>query len=271
MKKKIKLFSTVATLCLTLALMAFGVFSALTVTYKTTGTISYEIADTYVEIETRIYSTSKKFDDADTLKAKAQEFEASNFAALDALTATGIVEGEGESQVTHDFNKVQLKNLEQEEDYVVQASDYVDTYSSVTATEAPEDLEVALTYKTAQGSDKGVYTYFVVTKLTNKSALPLYVTIPTTGEDAYAAPDNNHTYKFADEYKTIATLDDSIYVVFAMSLDDITVAIAGDNFAYPIHIAKDAPTPPEPEGGEETSSLKLDLQEAATTKRKMEF
>ena len=42
MKRKFKLFATVASLCLSVALMAFGVYAATTVTYTVSGTVSFE-------------------------------------------------------------------------------------------------------------------------------------------------------------------------------------------------------------------------------------
>lgn len=44
MKKKVKLFSTIASLCLAVALMAFGVWAAGAVTFKTTSKVTFEAA-----------------------------------------------------------------------------------------------------------------------------------------------------------------------------------------------------------------------------------
>ena len=41
MKRKFKLFATVASLCLSVALMAFGVYAASTVTYTVTGSVTF--------------------------------------------------------------------------------------------------------------------------------------------------------------------------------------------------------------------------------------
>lgn len=241
MKKKIKLFSTIATLCLCLAMMAFGVLSAITVTYKTTGTITYNIEDTYVEIETRVFSTSKKYSTDAELKVQSQNFEQSNFTAINALITTGLVES---ADVSYDFNKVQIKNLDKGEDYVVQDTDYVDTYSSVASIEPPKDLSLNIKYTTAKDDDEGVYTYFVVTKIVNKSSIPLYTFVPTTGDDKYVAPENSYTYK--DEgYNELLTLNAELYVVFAMSLKDVTKPIDEASFVFPISITKDITEVPQ--------------------------
>ena len=234
MKKRIRLFSAIATLCLCFAVFAFGVYSAVTITYKTLGTVSYEIEDTFVEIETRVYSTSYRYHTPDSLKAHATNFENSTFEQLDSLTTTGFLDG----QTTNSFNKVPVKNTNKGDDYEFQDSDYKYTYSSVGATEGPEDLELSLKYKTTKTNNDGIYTFFVISKLTNKSAIPLYVFVPTTGENKYVAPDNSHCYKM-EGYKELTTLDSSIYIVFAMAIDDITVPITESEFVYPVVTTKE--------------------------------
>ena len=51
MKRKFKLFATVASLCLCLALMAFGVYAASSVNYKASGKVSYEVKDLLLDID----------------------------------------------------------------------------------------------------------------------------------------------------------------------------------------------------------------------------
>lgn len=52
MKRKFKLFATVASLCLSVALMAFGVYAASQVTYTVNGTVSYTLKSALVDIKT---------------------------------------------------------------------------------------------------------------------------------------------------------------------------------------------------------------------------
>ena len=55
MKKKIKIFSTIASLCLAVALMAFGVYAATNVSYNVTSTITFDAADVFVTINATAY------------------------------------------------------------------------------------------------------------------------------------------------------------------------------------------------------------------------
>ena len=234
MKKRIKLFVTLAVLCFSFAMLAFGVFSAMSVTYKTKGVINYDIENTYVELETRIYSTSIKFDDNATLKTYAQTCESSNFEELDSNTQTGIQK----DGVTHTFNKVQIKNLNKGQDYTPVETDYKDIYSSVNATADPNPLYVALKYSAYKEDNLGIYTFIVATKIVNKSSIPLYAYVPKTGEVSYTAPENSNTYKQTG-YKTLQTLNSEVYVIFAMSLDDITKPIDESAFTYPVKVSLD--------------------------------
>lgn len=48
--KKFKLFASIASMCMALAVLCFGVYSAQNVTYTIGGSISYEVTDVFVEI-----------------------------------------------------------------------------------------------------------------------------------------------------------------------------------------------------------------------------
>ena len=56
MRKKLKLLASLSTFCLAIAVLCFGVFAAIKVTYSVSGTISYEVNDAYVEMDTVVYA-----------------------------------------------------------------------------------------------------------------------------------------------------------------------------------------------------------------------
>lgn len=60
MKKKIKLFTTIASLCLAVALMAFGVYAATQVTYNVNGTVQYTMDAVLVDVSTVIEKSDLK-------------------------------------------------------------------------------------------------------------------------------------------------------------------------------------------------------------------
>lgn len=76
MHKRIKLFTSLASLCLSLAVLCFGVYAAISVTYKVGGTVSYTLQDVFVEVQTKVYrSTLTTQTNAETLANNVTSFK----------------------------------------------------------------------------------------------------------------------------------------------------------------------------------------------------
>ncbi len=134
MKRKSKLFLSIASMMFAVALLCFGVYAALSVSYTISGSVAYEVKDAFVEIKTKVYGmnqflTEDEFnaevplfleqckqydmpiDDFDDLfGTPTQEFEAYN-----TLTGTGEASA---SNIEIDYNKnyvyvivINVKNL----------------------------------------------------------------------------------------------------------------------------------------------------------------
>lgn len=54
MKKRVKFLFTIASLCFAVAVLCFGVYSATTVTYTASGTVSYEVNSVFCKINTTV-------------------------------------------------------------------------------------------------------------------------------------------------------------------------------------------------------------------------
>ena len=61
MRRKLKLFSAIASLCLAVALMAFGVYAASQVTYTLNGSVTYDVSNVLVKITGRYTESSSTF------------------------------------------------------------------------------------------------------------------------------------------------------------------------------------------------------------------
>ncbi len=72
--KKGKLLLSLAMMCLSVAVLCFGVLAATNVKYGINGTISYTVSDAYVDITTKVYTSNAQTDSADTLKTYANKF-----------------------------------------------------------------------------------------------------------------------------------------------------------------------------------------------------
>ena len=55
MSRKSKIFLSLASLCLSLMVLCFGVYSAVQVSYSISGSISYEVSGAYANITTKVY------------------------------------------------------------------------------------------------------------------------------------------------------------------------------------------------------------------------
>lgn len=139
MKRKSKLFFSMLSLCFSIAMLCFGVYSAISVTYSITGSVNYEVKDAFVQIETKVYpiDTENSLTDDVALEAIITELDLPNlsfeqivqifasagisitpsqeFAPYNSLTNTGTSSASG---INIDYNQqylymivVNVKNL----------------------------------------------------------------------------------------------------------------------------------------------------------------
>ena len=151
MRKKLKLLTSLSTFCLAIAVLCFGVFAAIKVTYSVSGTISYEVNDAYVEIQTKLYKSQSYMSKLD-LRNKVDEI-----AELSVST-----EPSGLSLV-----------------------DTSGVYSNVNPTVEPEYVNENLKFATT-GEDVA-YAYFYVISVKNLSA---DVNVWAIMQDELTLPDN---------------------------------------------------------------------------------
>ena len=60
--KKTKLFLSIASLCISLAVLCFGVFAATKAEYSISGKMTYEVVDAYIEVDTTVYGSLSPVD-----------------------------------------------------------------------------------------------------------------------------------------------------------------------------------------------------------------
>lgn len=106
MKRKFKLFATVASLCLSVALMAFGVYAATSVSYSVNGTVSYNMTDVLVTVTMQTeYVTDEHQGHSD---GAVTELSYANTQQVDTYTSyntdTNLPEGNGTHTADADIN-----------------------------------------------------------------------------------------------------------------------------------------------------------------------
>lgn len=86
MKRKFKLFATIASLCLCLALMAFGVYAATNVKYTASGSVSFTVNDVFVTVTNKMV---KKIGDAGETEVASTVASAKSYTEDESKVKTG--------------------------------------------------------------------------------------------------------------------------------------------------------------------------------------
>ena len=76
--KKLRLFTSIFVVCISLAVICFGVFAATQVSYNVGGTISYEVNDCFLDVNTNVYKYTNGLisqEDAQKMFVKCKTFE----------------------------------------------------------------------------------------------------------------------------------------------------------------------------------------------------
>ena len=90
--KKIKLIISLVSFCFCIAVLCFGVFSAIQVEYKTTGSIKYKVEDVFTKIETQIYhSTSTELTTEKQLRENIVTFAEEKYQRVSSYTQVQVL------------------------------------------------------------------------------------------------------------------------------------------------------------------------------------
>ena len=206
--KKFKLLASIASMCLAIAVLCFGVFAASSVTYQISGTISYDVSDVFVNVKTTVYSYANNLSQKD-LETYATAIAAKNAAAA---TQTDVTVGSS-SKAT--FTYVTGKTG----DYT-----YGGTPSGIIGGEAnaltTSTDGLKLTYSNS------AYSYFIVINVKNLASKSLRIT-PDNANGTWGGSVNSYHYVSASSAGVAK--DASTNLVIAMSIIDKKVAISSGN------------------------------------------
>ncbi len=199
MKRKSKLFLSLASMMFAVALLCFGVYSAISVNYTLSGSVSYQVTDAFVEITTKVYA-SKDLMDEETLKTSAQAIEESAFDSIQTIYGAPVKE--------------------------------IPTFNSLTGgdTFTPQvEHEIDIDYNQA-------YTYFIVINVKNLSSdVNVYAQI-TNKTDEQSLNSNIYTTKVQEQIiKPQESENNGKNIIIAYSLKDPTQSIS-QTFSYTITV-----------------------------------
>ena len=216
MDKRNKLWFSLATLCVTIAVLVFGVYSATSVNYSLGGSISYEVNDVFVNINTSLYlSNSTELPSSDLLD--------DSVGAIDSALSQG----------TFDSNLSTLG--------VVKSIVFQDNiYNSYTPEGGFDDSEnpgvqnIPLNYgpfvQDTEAKEEKSFAYYIVIKIQNNGSNVIHAILNLGDTSTYNS--NISTNKTRVEMQGKATA----YFVIGMSLDNPTDPITDISFSYTIQL-----------------------------------
>ena len=195
--KKTKLLLSLAMMCLSIAVLCFGVLAATSVTYSISGTISYEVSDVFVKINTSVYAIAEQQDKATVITTvKAME------------------------------------SVSQEESLTINSKTYTRTQKMAEYDSTSADTGSVSGINLTYGGTNGYYTYYIVINIQNLSAskaVDAIVTDKTTAE--------LNSIKTTNLYQNNIASTETKNIVIAYSIKDKKSSIDSANINYSLKVS----------------------------------
>ncbi len=223
MRKKSKLFLSMASMVLTVALFCFGVYAALGVSYTISGSVVYQVKDVFVNIQTSLYmSKDTSLTDQSTLDDNVELFETNPDNAQTTTNTQKLAYSDGLK--TYDIGTGLI--LEPTEDDLTSENIPINYGSYEIQNEGLEN-------ESAKG-----YAYYIVVSITNYGTESVSVTL-TNNIDPQAT---NSLTKLSGNTTIAGRTADKTYttkhIVIGMALNDATKSVSDVNFNVPIVVSK---------------------------------
>ena len=227
MSRKSKLVFSLVSLCFSIAVLCFGVYSALSVSYSINGSVSYEINDVFVELDLSVYRV---------------------------MSTTPV------NSATHNQNVSTIKeagdNISETDFGKLSYTDHESTYEDGVVTSPGQDWSasspnLALTYGSPTGNETQGYAFYIVIDIHNLGSeiINAQITAPTSLENTILRDSGN----------VEITANGTERIVLGLALDDVTTGIISADFTYTITISR-GELPIEP-----ITDMEFSLDEATGT------
>ena len=222
MKKKSKLFLSMASMFFAVALLCFGVYAALGVSYTISGSVVYQVKDVFVNIQTSLYmSKDTSLTDQETLDGNVALFETNPKNAQTTTNTEKLSYSDGLSTYNPDTGVI------------------TNSGEAVSKTSA----NIPINYGSYEAGAKG-FAYYIVVSITNYGTESVSVTLTNNINN-----EQTNSFTKLSENTTIGgRTGDKAYttkhIVIGMALNDATKSVRDVTFNVPILIKRDAP--PEP-------------------------
>ena len=218
MNRKFKLYFSLASLCFSVAMLCFGVYSAMSVSYTVNGSVSYEVTDVFVDIETSLYmSTLSTLTKDDELKSNVSSI-------YEGLKGTGV----------------NTQNIAKSTEYGTSEYSSYTQEGGFDKTEKPTSKSLPIRYGSYIENDSA-YAYYIAIKVTNKAENTIYAVLDLNLDEVSESQLNS----IIDANQTTIELQGNTteYIVVGMALDDATTGVSGQEFNWTLNVSKDMALP----------------------------
>ena len=229
--KRLKLLLSFVAFVFCLGGLAFGVYSAIQIEYKTSGSINYEVNDVFTKVETQIYhSTSTELTTEKQLRENIVTFSEGEIPQ-----GVELHTGEGAENltpiITYDPDTEQA--LEKLGETLTKQSGVDLTYGK---------------YNSAQGQNSNSYAYYLLVTITNYGNQPIHASV--SNASTFVNTFSLHSGNVGISGRTPSKFFYSKTIVLGLTLRDFMSTSTGD-IDFTVTVSKgDLPQEPEPEFGQ---------------------
>lgn len=221
MNRKFKLFFSLASLCLSIAMLCFGVYSAMSVSYTINGSVSYEVDRAYVNISTTLYLSKEGLANQSSLNGKISAlYQEISTNGLDNADLNSLSMVESTKYTDNPYFSVN-DNGEINQDFSPKSGEMDINYGSFSQT----------------STDESAFSYYIVVKIENIGSNMVYVNLDSSSLQA----ENSIVKANAETLSLDGKVDktDVDYFVIGMALDDPTKSIPEQQFNYIIKVSNE--------------------------------
>ncbi len=220
MNRKSKLFFSLVSLCFSFAVLCFGVYSAMSVSYTIGGSVSYVINDVFADIETTVYLSTRDLPESrDNISTDVNSlYNNLKSGSIDQQLATlGMSKGS----------------------YIDTKSTYNEGDLSKETLTLKADNDIQINYGAYQ-ENSSAYAYYIVIKVTNQAqsaiGASIVVDVPETLNTVHTATTSQ--LNISAKQDNVAGVE---YFVVGMALNDPTISVSqsDNNFSLTLNLSKE--------------------------------
>lgn len=226
--KRLKLLLSFVAFVFCLGGLAFGVYSAVQIEYKTSGSINYEVNDVFTKVETQIYhSTSTELTTEKQLRENIVTF-------ADGEIPQGVELHTGEG----------AENLTPIITYDPDTEQALEKLGETLTKQSGVDLTYGK-YNSEQGQNSNSYAYYLLVTITNYGNQPIHASV--SNASTFVNTFSLHSGNVGVPARTPSKFFYSKTIVLGLTLRDFMSTSTGD-IDFTVTVSKgDLPQEPEPE------------------------